>query len=249
MPEPESKPIDILDILTLALQNPANGRIFTLMGPNGAGKSRLLESIEQKLTPQRISVLRLPANRSLMPTPAAEAPVAEADPITLPAMLRRQIDFGRAIFWQLSSIIKSVVPRDDKSKDRHWAWVKGGKKGQEPPLPLDQISQFQNLVGRLLRYKTKIELVQDPAPPPTPVQPQRGVGHRAIPANQTVVSQSSHRPELNFSHKGIEFKSAGLSDGEKQILSLAWMLVDLPPFFVPLPISHHRPNLLNPLAA
>src|SRR5580658_8465352 len=111
MSEQESKPIDILSDLTVGLQNPANGRIFTLMGPNGAGKSRLLELIEQTLGSQKISVLRLPSNRSLKSIDAVEAPVTDADPIILSSMFRKQVDFGRAIFWQVASIIKSVAPR------------------------------------------------------------------------------------------------------------------------------------------
>lgn len=227
MSEQESKSIDILNDLTLALQDPANGRIFTLMGPNGAGKSRLLESIEQTLASKKVSVLRLPANRSLTPVLASEAPVTETDPITLSAMLRKQVDFGRAIFWEIASIVKSVSHRENKSKDKLWEWVKGGKKGQEPTLPIDQLSQIQTLIERLLKYQTKIEMVQDPAPPPTPAQPRRVAGGRVVTATQPVVHPPPPpRPELNFSRKDAVFKSTGLSDGEKQILSLAWMLVE-----------------------
>ncbi len=225
MAEQESKSIDVLSDLTAALQEPAHGRIFTLMGPNGAGKSRLLESIEKTLNAKKISALRLPANRSLTPITANEAPVKEEDSITLSAIFRRQVDFGKAIFWEIASIIKSVPHRDNKSKEQIFAWYKGGKKGQEPTLPIDQLSQLQTLVERLLKYQTKIEMVQEPAPPPKSApRPQVGV-HRGIPDPQPVV-YPAQRPELIFSGKSSTFKWAGLSDGEKQILLLAWMLVE-----------------------
>jgi|GEM_PF-5942800 len=222
MSDEPSKAIDIHADISTAYRNPDTGRIFTLMGPNGAGKSRLLEDIEKALKGRNVPTLRLPAARALSSGLETQGVASDTGSVTLARMLTTPLPINSAVFYALDSIFKSVTPRENKFKDQLYHHVKIGATGPMPKVPKDEVLAFKERVEHILGNGIAVSISPNSKAPP-----------KTLPASQqtpnttrTVIQQVQHPPVLglSFNRDGIPFDVSGLSDGEKQILMLVWML-------------------------
>lgn len=228
MSEAETKapPINVQMEILEAYRGNIKQRIFSLMGPNGAGKTRLLQELETYLRNQNVPVLRLPAERTIMGGPQQNVIPSES-PATLKTMLaQRSIAMGNAVFWTADSFFKSVEPRERGWGTRSLNWHRKGRVGPEPPIPIDQINQLGQVISALLKYPTQLGMQAPQQPEPNPlVMTARGRPPVQVQQQQLQPNVPA-TPVFSFQRGNTWFHQGALSDGEKQLLMLCWLLVD-----------------------
>jgi ABC-type lipoprotein export system ATPase subunit len=215
----------LTDTLATAYNDPSPSRIFSMMGPNGTGKSRLLSSLALTLRERNIPCLLIPPTRRITPH-SADRPTFRLtrDPLQIPvdssaspninalwqqlmtSLLENGDHSGRTpIDAVLSALIDYCLRIDQSNEDKYRsaivAYYDDGEQGVKP-------AREQALSLSLFAALASIMDCDEVS-----------LGERAA------VLDSTRHLSLVFRKNSRKFSATELSDGEKQILILAILLV------------------------